>query len=62
MGESLWHGYDQAQLDDQYKASGIRIPNPGDYLDRWRAEGAAWRASSDCLLDVRSAAPRQMPS
>ena len=52
MGEPLWHGYDQVQLDDQYKASGSRLPNPGDYLDRWRSEGAAWRASSDCLLDV----------
>ena len=53
MGESLWHGYDQTALDDQYKASGTRIPNPGDYIERWRAEGRHLRASCDCLVDVR---------
>jgi len=52
MGDPLWHGYDQAALDDQYKASGTRIRNPEEYLARWRADGAAWRASCDCLLDV----------
>jgi arylformamidase len=53
MGEPFWHGYDQAQLDDQYRASGTRIPNPGDFLDRWRTESRELRASSDCLLERR---------
>ena len=53
MGDPIWHGYDQAALDDQYKASGTRIRNPEEYLARWRADSAAWRAASDCLPDVR---------
>ncbi len=53
MADALWHGYDQAQLDDQYKASGTRIPNPGEYLERWRADSLALRQTSDCLLNVR---------
>ncbi|MBU3739382.1 MAG: alpha/beta hydrolase [Rhodoferax sp.] len=52
MGDPIWHGYDQAAHDDQYKASGTRIRNPEEYLARWRAESAAWRASCDGLLDV----------
>ena len=52
MADALWHGYDQVQLDDQYKASGTRIPNPGEYLERWRADSLAWRQNSDCLLNV----------
>ena len=32
MAESVWHGYDQPALDDQYKASGTRIPDPDDYI------------------------------
>ncbi len=53
MGEALWHGYDQAQLDDQYKASGTRIANPGEYLERWRAESRQHRDAGNCVLDVR---------
>ena len=53
MGDPIWHGYDQDALDDQYKASGTRIPNPGAYIERWREEGRQLRSSSDCLLDVR---------
>ena len=52
MQAALWHGYDQVALNDQYKASGTRIPNPGDYLDRWRADSEQFRANSACLLDV----------
>lgn len=50
---ALWHGYDQAALDDQYKASGTRIPDPQAWLDRWRADGELLRTTSDCVLDVR---------
>ncbi len=53
MAEALWHGYDQVQLDDQYKASGTRIPNPDEYLDRWRADSLALRQNSECQLNVR---------
>jgi arylformamidase len=53
MAEPLWHGYDQAQLNDQYKASGTRIPNPEEYLASWRARSEQFRASSDCVLNVR---------
>lgn len=53
MGAAVWHGYDQVELDDQYKASGTRIRNPLEYLERWRADSLALRARGDCLLDVR---------
>ena len=51
-GDSLWHGYDQLELDDQYKASGTRIRNPSDYLARWRADSQLFRESCECLLNV----------
>lgn len=51
--ETLWHGYDQAALDDQYRASGTRISNPGEYIERWRAESAALRAGGACEINVR---------
>ena len=35
----LWHGYDRADLDDQYRASGRRIRDPDAWLARWRADG-----------------------
>ena len=50
---ALWHGYDQAGLDDQYKASGTRIRDPQAWLDRWRAQGQTLRASSANRLDIR---------
>jgi arylformamidase len=53
MGETLWHGYDRAELDGQYRASGTRIPNPEDFLASWKADSARLRGASDCLLDVR---------
>lgn len=49
----LWHGYDRADLDDQYRASGRRIRDPDAWLARWRADGERLRASTDCVLDVR---------
>ena len=54
MGDPIWHGYDQAALDDQYKASGTRIRNPEEYLARWRADPRRHhrRATGDDLIGL----------
>jgi arylformamidase len=53
MAEGLWHGYDKDELDDQYRASGRRVPNFADYVAKWVADGETLRKAGNCLLDVR---------
>ena len=52
MGEVLWHGYDRDGLDDQYRASGKRIPNPGAYKDKWVADGETLRGAASASIAV----------
>ena len=53
MSTAIWQGYDKTSLDDQYRASGVRIPNPGEFTERWSVQSQLLRSAGNCLLDVR---------